>query len=134
MRHIFKTGANGGGTIQSSPGSAGCVWSSENEEKLVDDILSKPISKEENEMSNPQVAKTEKSPLSEPTLDNKNKSDKGTKSEKPSVREEIKAIREEQKKDKDLDKDELKKEKSEKNKTTKHKQPKSKKKKSKERG
>ena len=82
-------------------------------------------------MSNPQVAKTEKSPLSEPTLDNKNKSDKGTKSEKPSVRE---AIREEQKKDKDLDKDELKKEKSEKNKTTKHKQPKSKKKKSKERG
>lgn len=30
------------------------------EEKLVDDILSKPISKEENEMSNPQVAKTEK--------------------------------------------------------------------------
>ena len=104
------------------------------EEKLVDDILSKPISKEENEMSNPQVAKTEKSPLSEPTLDNKNKSDKGTKSEKPSVREEIKAIREEQKKDKDLDKDELKKEKPEKNKTTKHKQPKSKKKKSKERG
>lgn len=104
------------------------------EEKLVDDILSKPISKEENEMSNPQVAKTEKSPLSEPTLDNKNKSDKGTKSEKPSVREEIKAIREEQKKDKDLDKDELKKEKPEKYKTTKHKQPKSKKKKSKERG
>ena len=46
----------------------------------------------------------------------------------------IKAIREEQKKDKDLDKDELKKEKPEKNKTTKHKQPKSKKKKSKERG
>ena len=37
MRHIFKTGANGGGTIQSSPGSAGCVWSLENEEKLVDD-------------------------------------------------------------------------------------------------
>ena len=50
------------------------------------------------------------------------------------LREEIKAIREEQKKDKDLDKDELKKEKPEKYKTTKHKQPKSKKKKSKERG
>lgn len=104
------------------------------EEKLVDDILSKPINKEENEVSNPQVAKTEKSPLSEPTSNNKNKSDKGTKSEKPSVREEIKSIKEEQKKEKDLDKSELKKEKTQKNKTTKHKQPKSKKKKSKERG
>lgn len=104
------------------------------EERLVDDILSKPISKEEKDMSNPQVAKTEKSPLSEPILNNKNKSDKGTKSEKPSVREEIRSIKEEQKKEKDLDKTELKNEKSEKNKTTKHKQPKSKKKKSKERG
>lgn len=104
------------------------------EEKLVDDILSKPIDKEENEVSNPQVAKTEKSPLSEPTSNNKNKSDKGTKSEKPSVREEIKSIKEEQKKEKDLDKSELKKEKTQKNKSTKHKQPKSKKKKSKERG
>ena len=92
------------------------------------------VKKKEDNSLNLHLAKTEKSPLSEPTLDNKNKSDKGTKSEKPSVREEIKAIREEQKKDKDLDKDELKKEKPEKNKTTKHKQPKSKKKKSKERG
>ena len=92
------------------------------------------VKKKEDNSLNPHLAKTEKSPLSEPTLDNKNKSDKGTKSEKPSVREEIKAIREEQKKDKDLDKDELKKEKPEKNKTTKHKQPKSKKKKAKERG
>ena len=104
------------------------------EERLVDDILSKPISKEENEMSNPQVAKTEKSPLSEPTSNNKNKSDKGTKSEKPSVREEIKSIKEEQKKERDLDKSELKNEKTQPNKTTKHKQPKSKKKKLKERG
>ena len=102
--------------------------------RLVDDILSKPISKEENEMSNPKVAKTEKSPLSEPTSNNKNKSDKGTKSEKPSVREEIKSIKEEQKKERDLDKSELKNEKTQPNKTTKHKQPKSKKKKSKERG
>ena len=71
------------------------------EERLVDDILSKPISKEENEVSNPQQAKMEKSPLSEPTSNNKSKSDKGTKSEKPSVREEIKSIKEEQKKEKD---------------------------------
>ena len=104
------------------------------EERLVDDILSKPISKEENDMSNPQVAKTEKNPPSEPILNNKNKSDKGTKSEKPSVREEIKSIKEEQKKERDLDKSELKNEKTQPNKTTKHKQPKSKKKKSKERG
>lgn len=104
------------------------------EERLVDDILSKPISKEENDMSNPQVAKTEKNPPSEPILNNKNKSDKGTKSEKPSIREEIKSIKEEQKKERDLDKSELKNEKTQPNRTTKHKQPKSKKKKSKERG
>lgn len=103
------------------------------EERLVDDILSKPINKEENEMSNPQLAKTEKNPPLEPTLNNKNKLDKGTKSDKPSVREKIKSIKEEQKKERDLDKSELKNEKTEKNKTTKHKQPKSKKKKSKER-
>ena len=104
------------------------------EEKLVDDILSKPISKEENEVSNPQVAKTEKNPLSEPILNNKNKSDQGTKSEKPSVREEIKNIKEEQKSQSDLDKSELKNEKPSKNKITKHNQVKSKKKKSKEKG
>ena len=104
------------------------------EERLVDDILSKPINKEENEMSNPQLAKTEKNPPLEPTLNNKNKLDKGTKSDKPSVREKIKSIKEEQKKERDLDKSELKNEKTEKNKTTKHKQPKLKKKKSKERG
>ena len=104
------------------------------EERLVDDILSKPINKEENEMSNPQLAKTEKNPPLEPTLNNKNKLDKGTKSDKPSVREKIKSIKEEQKKERDLDKSELKNEKTEKNKTTKHKQPRSKKKKSKERG
>lgn len=98
------------------------------EERLVDDILSKPINKEENEMSNPQLAKTEKNPPLEPTLNNKNKLDKGTKSDKPSVREKIKSIKEEQKKERDLDKFELKNEKTEKNKTTKHKQPKSKRK------
>lgn len=51
----------------------------------------------------------QKKPSVRAYLRQQNKSDKGTKSEKPSVREEIKAIREEQKKDKDLDKDELKK-------------------------
>lgn len=101
------------------------------EERLVDDILSKPINKEENEISNPQVAKTEKSPLSEPTSNNKNKSDKGTKLDKPSVREEIKSIKE-QMKESSLEKSEQEKQKS--NNKKKHKQPKSKKKKFKERG
>jgi hypothetical protein len=104
------------------------------EEKLVDDILSKPISKEENEISNPNLAKMEKSPLSEPTSKNKNKSDQGTKIEKPSVREEIKNIKEEQKAKSNLEKSDLSKEKLNETKTTKHKQPKSKKKKIKERG
>lgn len=102
------------------------------EERLVDDILSKPISKEENEVSNPNVAKTEKSPLSEPTSNNKEQ--KGANLEKPSVRKEIKEIKEEMKAKSELDKSELKSEKTSKNKTTKHKQPRSKKKKSKERG
>jgi len=104
------------------------------EERLVDDILSKPIAKEENEVSNPNVAKMEKSPLSEPTLDNKNKADKGTKTEKPSVREEIKTIKEEQKAQAELEKSDKSKEKKQQKDTQKHKQPKNKKKKSKERG
>ena len=43
------------------------------EDKLVDDILSKPVQKEENEVSNPNVAKMEKSPPSEHSSENKNK-------------------------------------------------------------
>jgi hypothetical protein len=108
------------------------------EERLVDDILSKPISKEESEVSNPQVAKMEKSPLSEPTLKSKSKSEQGAKLEKPSVREEIKQIRKEQQekvKETDLDKTDLSKDKTkDKTNITKHKQPKNKKRKSKERG
>lgn len=103
------------------------------EDKLVDEILSKPIQKEENEVSNPNVAKTEKSPLSEHSSTSKNKSEVGTNStKKPSVREEIKSIKEEQKQKVELDKSDNKKDKSVKE--TKHQQPKNKKKKSKERG
>lgn len=65
------------------------------EEKLADDIMSKPIQKEENENSNPNVAKTEKSPLSEPSLENKNNSGVVSKTKKPSVRETLKRIKEE---------------------------------------
>lgn len=106
------------------------------EEKLADDILSKPIDKEENEVSNPQQANMVKKPPSEPTLNNKDKTDQGTKLEKPSVREQIKEIRkqqEEKKDNKDLVKSD-KEVKKEPNKTTTHKQPNTRKQKSKERG
>jgi len=96
------------------------------EEKLVDDILSKPVNKEENEISNPQVAKTEKSPLSEPSLENKRKLEEGAKLEKPSVREKIKEIKKERMAKPELDKSSKEKEKKSKNKTTKHKHKKKK--------
>lgn len=100
---------------------------------LVDDLMSKPVQKEENTMSNPELAKTEKSPLSERSSTSKNKPEVGTNSDKkPSVREEIKNIKEEQKQKAELEKSDLKKDVS--NKETKHEQPKNKKKKSKERG
>jgi len=104
------------------------------EERLVDDILSKPIAKEENVMSNPELAKMEKNPPLEPTSKSKSKDDMGAKSEKPSVREEIKNIKEEQKAKAELEKSELPKDKEQQNKTTTHQQPKPKNKKSKERG
>ena len=104
-----------------------------NLDDLVDDILSKPVQKEENTMSNPELAKTEKSPLSERSSTSKNKPEVGTNSDKkPSVREEIKSIKEEQKQKAELEKSDLKKDVP--NKETKHEQPKKKKKKSKERG
>ena len=61
--------------------------------------MGKPIQKEEN-APNPSVAKTEKSPQSEPTLEQPKKSAEGatlTKDEKPSVREELRKIKESRK-------------------------------------
>ena len=65
------------------------------EEKIVYDIMSKPIQKEENKMANPNVAKAEKSPLSEPSLENKSNSGVATNQKKPSVRKTLKEIKEE---------------------------------------
>ena len=65
-------------------------------DKLLDALMGKPMQKEEN-TSNPSVAKTEKSPLSEPTSEQPRKSAEGatmTKDEKPSVREELRKIKE----------------------------------------
>ncbi len=56
-------------------------------DKLMDALMGKPMQKEEN-APNPSVAKTEKSPLSEPTSEQPRKSAEGatmTKAEKPSV-------------------------------------------------
>lgn len=67
------------------------------EEKLADDIMSKPIQKEKNEMPNPNVAMAEKNPLSELSSENKKNLGVATNQKKPSVRETLKKIKEEQK-------------------------------------
>ena len=68
-------------------------------DKLLDALMGKPVQKEEN-APNPSVAKTETSPLSEPTSEQPKKSAEGatmTKAEKPSVKEELRKIRESRK-------------------------------------
>ena len=67
-------------------------------DKLLDELLGKPANKEEN-APNPSVAKTEKSPLSEPTSEQPKKSAEGATmtKEKPSVREELRKIKESRK-------------------------------------
>ena len=68
-------------------------------DRLMDALMGKPVKKEEN-APNPSLAKTEKSPLSEPTLKQQKKSAEGatmTKTEKPSVREELRKIKESRK-------------------------------------
>ena len=70
-------------------------------DKLLDELMGKPVQKEEN-APNPSVAKTEKSPLSEPTLEKRSKSAEGATliKEKPSVREELRKIKESRKEQK----------------------------------
>ena len=68
-------------------------------DRLMDALMGKPIKKEEN-APNPSLAKTEKSPLSEPTLKQQRKPAEGAtmaKAEKPSVREELRKIKESRK-------------------------------------
>ena len=68
-------------------------------DRLMDALMGKPIKKEEN-APNPSLAKTEKSPLSEPTSEQQRKSAEGatmTKAQKPSVREELRKIKESRK-------------------------------------
>ena len=72
------------------------VQSKEEKDRLMDALMGKPVQKEEN-APNPSLAKIEKSPLSEPTSEQQRKSAEGatmTKMEKPSVREELRKIKE----------------------------------------
>ena len=65
-------------------------------DRLMDALMGKPVKKEEN-TPNPSLAKTEKSPLSEPTSKQQKKPAEGAtmaKAEKPSVREELRKIKE----------------------------------------
>lgn len=68
-------------------------------DKLLDALMGKPIQKEENAPENPSVAKTEKSPPSEPISEKPSKSAEGaTMTEgKPSVKEELRKIKESRK-------------------------------------
>ena len=66
-------------------------------DKLLDALMGAPVQKVEHAPENPSVAKTEKSPQSEPILEQPKKSAEGatmTKAEKPSVREELRKIKE----------------------------------------
>ena len=68
-------------------------------DRLLDALMGKPVQKGET-APNPSVAKTEKSPLSEPTSEQPKKSAEGattTKDEKPSVKEELRKIKESRK-------------------------------------
>ena len=70
-------------------------------DKLLDELMGKPVQKEEN-AQNPSVAKTEKSPQSEPISEQPKKSAEGATmtKEKPSVREELRKIKESRKEQK----------------------------------
>lgn len=70
-------------------------------DKLLDELMGKPVQKEEN-APNPSVAKTEKSPQSEPISEQPKKSAEGATmtKEKPSVREELRKIKESRKEQK----------------------------------
>ena len=72
------------------------------DDRLLDDLLGAPIRKEENSPPNPEAAKTEKSRPSEPISKKQSKTAEGTAKspeERPSVREELREIRENRQKE-----------------------------------
>jgi len=70
------------------------------EDKLIDEMLGTSPNKEEKAITNPTAAKTEKSRPSEPTSKKRSKAAEGVtkKAEKPSVREELREIKEKRQK------------------------------------
>ena len=109
------------------------------DDRLLDDLMGAPVRKEENAPPNPEAAKTEKSRPSEPTSKKRSKTAEGTAKspeERPSVREELREIRENRQKEADSPAapEPTVSKKPQKQQTTTHKQPSRKKsKKSKER-
>jgi hypothetical protein len=99
------------------------------DEKFVDQLLSPAPTKEVAHTENPTMAPTAKSRQSEPTLPPSVKAEKGTPDvpERPSVREELKTIRSEQKQRAAETRDEPRKESSKSQRSAPHKEPKSRK-------
>lgn len=90
--------------------------------RIKEEIDKKPIAREENYNQNPYVAKTEKSPLSEQSLKQLNKSEGVSKSvEKKSVRKELSEIKEQMKEELDLSQKDVAKSKTSQNKNQKKK-------------
>ena len=101
-----------------------------NEDKLLDELMEKPIQKEQAQNQNPTTAQTTKSPQSEPTSKHKEKSAKGTfepERERPSVRKELNDIKAEKAKADTVKKDEPKQQKTNQHKAPPTKKPKTKK-------
>ena len=74
------------------------------DDRLLDDLMGAPVRKEENAPPNPEAAKTEKSRPSEPTSKKQSRTAEGTAKspeERPSVREELREIRENRQKEAD---------------------------------
>ena len=72
------------------------------DDRLLDDLLGAPVQKEEHASPNPAAAKTEKSRPSAPTSEKQNRTAEGTAKfpeERPSVREELREIRESRQKE-----------------------------------
>ena len=74
------------------------------DDRLLDDLMGAPVRKEESAPPNPEAAKTEKSRPSEPTSKKQSRTAEGTvksPEERPSVREELREIRENRQKEAD---------------------------------
>ena len=110
------------------------------EERIADDLLTKPLNKEKNQMENPNVAKIEKSPLSEHLLENKKNIGVATKKKKSiralirEITEEMRTRNEEKEKVKTEEKVEVVKRKESNEQSTNHQHPINKKKRNKGKG